>query len=403
MSASYPGFVVSTINPSRGLKGKVTTGKSGSQVRAAMVVAQFVVAIVGATVVVTIQEQLHFLNSTDLGYDPQGVVYLGTSEFLRGTNPAFIAELGAIPGVESVSLGSVPIETGIKTDRWSWPGKGEVSPSWIHPMIADYDYLDVYGLRLKDGRWFTRESGADLTDAFVVNEETVRVMGMTDPLGQRIDFSGKPGTIIGVVSDFNYGRLHDPINPVVFMMEQPGHTLPRQPGIRVSSLNSDRTIREIERIWKAHFPDQPFSFSFLTHRLSSFYGSDRMIGTITLVFAALALCISCLGLIGLVMYLAVRKTKEIGIRKSLGADSWDIVRWFSLKFVLWVGLASLIAWPISYLAASRWLENFAYRIDLSPMILISPALAVMIIALVTVSFRILKAALANPVDSLRCE
>jgi len=178
--------------------------------------------------VLTIQDQLNYLGSADLGYDPQNIMYLESNDFLRDDQTAFIEDLRMVSGVEQVSLGSVPIESRIATDRWSWPGKGPDSEFWVHPMIADASYLEVFQLRLCQGRWYSRESAANSTGTFVINEEAARVMGMADPIGQTIDFSGNPGVVIGVVDDFNYGRLHEAIRPVVFMMDQPGHLLPRR-------------------------------------------------------------------------------------------------------------------------------------------------------------------------------
>jgi hypothetical protein len=298
---------------------------------------------------------------------------------------------------------SLPIYESSGTSGASWEGKPADFKLQMRIQAVDEDFLKTFNVKLAQGRFFSRDIPTDTSSAFVLNETAVKEMGLKDPIGKRFVLleSGKiAGKIIGVIEDYQLRSLHYSIEPMVLWANPDFFSYLC---LKISAVNVSETIAFVEKIWKKHSPQYPFQFQFLDEAVDEMYRSEERVGTIFKYFTFLAVFISCLGLFGLASYLAEQRTKEIGIRKVLGASVPKICLLLSKEFVKCVILANAIAWPIAYFVMNRWLQNFAHRISIGYQIFLLSALMALIITVLTVSYQSIKAALANPVDSLRYE
>jgi putative ABC transport system permease protein len=273
----------------------------------------------------------------------------------------------------------------------------------IHAV--DYEYDDVFGVEMVEGRFLSRDFATDANEGVVLNQTAVRLMGLEDPIGKRFDCPlpfdpDRRGRIVGVVKDFHFRSLHEPIAPLI-MVIAPGWITDLY--IRLDGSDLGGSMAAIEQIIKTRAPDTPFDYRFLDAEIDRLYSSEIRMGRLVRAGTALAVLIACLGLFGLASFMAEQRTREIGIRKVLGSSSAGIVTLFSKDFLLWVGIANLIAWPVAWWIARRWLHNFAYRVPLSVWPFMLSGTAAMAIAWLTVSFQSFRAAASNPVDSLRHE
>jgi putative ABC transport system permease protein len=265
---------------------------------------------------------------------------------------------------------------------------------------VDYDYLDTFGLTMAQGRFFSREYSTDASDAYVVNEAAVRAMEMEDPIGKVLKVWNLEKRIIGVVQDYHFESLHNEIIPMAMRIDSNWHN---QACVRISPHRTQETLGFLETKWKEIYPEYPFEYHFLDESIVHQYRSEQAIGKIVTVFTILAMFISCLGILGLSSYTAEQRTKEIGIRKVLGASVLSIVKYISKEFVWLVSISNLIIWPLAYFSMNRWLQTFAYRISLDLWMFAVTGITVLALSLGTVSWQIIRAATANPVDSLRYE
>jgi len=317
---------------------------------------------------------------------------------------ALRTELLRNPAIRGVALGETVPTYGytFSNSLWTWPGKNPDDEILIRAGSVGEGYLEVLGVEMAQGRTFVREPDPEGNPAFIINEEAARVMKLADPVGQWLsDRSGKfKGTIVGLVKDYHFTPLRQKIEPLVLIYYPPDCRLVVA---RLEPGDISRTLSEIERVWKKAAPGFPFRFNFLDEALDELYRSEERIGTIIRSFAFLAILVSCLGLFGLASFTAEQRTKEIGIRKVLGATGPTIVLLFSREFSRWVLAANLIAWPAAYYAVSKWLEGYPYRVSVGPgPFLLAGALAFVVAAL-TVGYHSVRSARANPVDSLRHE
>jgi putative ABC transport system permease protein len=276
----------------------------------------------------------------------------------------------------------------------------------LNLCICDYDFLDTLKLEMAKGRFFSRDFGSD-ANAAVINEKTAALLGWDDPIGKRINnWAENRGnfTIIGVIKDYHYESLHQEIRPQALFLTGGYYTRNESYiSVRLNTANLSGTMGYIENAWKKFASNKPYEYSFLDEDYDRLYMNENQTRKLFSIFSFLAIFIACLGLFGLASFIADRKTKEIGIRKVLGASVPGIVKILNTSFVKWVLIANLIAWPIAWYIMNRWLQNFAYRIDLTWWMFVLAAVLALFIALVTVSFQTVKAALKNPVDSLRYE
>jgi hypothetical protein len=265
---------------------------------------------------------------------------------------------------------------------------------------VDYDYFETLGIEMAEGRTFSRDFATDAEQAYIVNEELVRQMEMESPVGKRFAFWERWGTIVGVVKDFHFQSLHNKINPISFKMN-PGWL--RRLYIRIKQDDIPATIGFMKDTWNRIVPDYPFEYHFLDESFEGLYKAEQQMSAITNYFTVLGIFIACLGLFGLAAFMAERRTKEIGIRKVLGASVPKLIYLLSSEFAKLVFVANIVAWPVAYFVAHRWLQNFAYRTNIHVGMFLLAAAISLFIALATVSFKALKTATANPAKALRYE
>jgi len=281
-----------------------------------------------------------------------------------------------------------------------WEGRDpEVDVEFFIDFIST-DYIETLDIQLLEGRSFSKEFSSSDSSSYLVNEEAVRQMGIESAVGKRFISGDNPGTIIGVMKDFNFRSLHNPIGPIILIFD-PSRL--RYVHIKITPENISGTIDAIKETWRRINPDSPFDYHFVDKDFESSYRAEQKIGTIFYSSALLGIFISCLGLIGLASYIAAQRTKEVGIRKVLGATNMGIVRLMTREFVKWVLIANIIAWPIAWYGIRRWLENYAYRMEITPTLFVFSGLIAIIMAVLTVSYQSIKTARANPIDSLRYE
>jgi ABC-type antimicrobial peptide transport system permease subunit len=314
----------------------------------------------------------------------------------------FKSELLRDPNITGVTTSSdVPTYSVHSTGAFSWEGKDPETSFLIHQFSVDFDYIKTFNMNIIAGRDFSKEFPVDAsTKSFIVNETAVKAMGLKDPVGSKFTLYSNNGQIVGVVEDFHYKSLQKEIEPLVLRIE------PQRDSYVFVKFRSEQTkeaIASVRRVHNSFNPDFPLEFTFLDEAVERLYNSEQKTKTIFNYFTLIAIFISCLGLYGLAAYMAQQKTKEIGIRKVLGASIVNIVSNLSKEFILLICVANAIAWPLAYLTMNKWLHNFAYRINIDPLIFIYAGLFSTILGLITVSYHTLKSALANPANSLRYE
>ena len=399
ISGSYPALFLSSFQPVAVLKAAGRSSvRRGGRLRKALVVIQFAFTIILITISVVIYSQLHFIQNKDLGYDQDNIITFATYGQYGENFDAAREELLQNPNVLSICRAFPPSQGMRESTDIDWEGKDPAADIMIHSDFGDYDFARTFGIEMAEGRFYSREFATD-PDNFVINETAARLMGPGSPLGKRFRMRDKTGIIIGIVKDYHGGSLHSPILPKVIQFSPEG-------GFFVCvkfAGNTSEMLAFLEEKWNKFVPGYPFRYNFVSESIYGYYASERKIGKIFRYFTGIALFIACLGLFGLASFTAEQRTKEIGIRKVLGAKVMSIIMLLSKEFTKWVLVANLLAWPVSYYIASKWLQGFTYRISLGWEILVLSSAAALMIALLTVSYQSLRAAAANPVESLRYE
>lgn len=397
LSSIYPALLLSSIEPLKALKGKLSAGISAAFFRKVLVTTQFVFSIALISGTLIIDRQLSYINKKELGYDKEHVFTFG----LRDMQPFATSaknELLKQQGVLGVTCASDQIVSiGITTGDIDWEGKDPDQRFFVHPLTVDADFFSVFKLKIAEGTGFT--GIASDSAHYILNETAVREAGITDPIGKRFKLWDTEGTIIGVVKDFHFASLKQKIAPVVFNYQ------PRSFGMYVKITGKDAAgaIAAAEKLWKRYNVAFPFEYSFLDEAYDNLYRSEQRTGALFTLFSIVAVLISCLGLFGLATYTAQIKVKEIGIRKVMGASVMNIVQLLAGNFLRLVFIAIVIATPVAWYAMNKWLQDYAYRIEITWWMLTAAGLLAAAIALLTVGFQSVKAALTNPVKSLRTE
>ena len=402
ISGSYPALYLSAFHPVRVLKGSLSSGARGSGFRKVLVVTQFTLTILLIIGTILIYNQIHFLQNQKLGYDKEHLLFLGLRGDMRTNFDAVKDELLKNPNIVGVTATSSPPTFGysFSNSLWRWEGLGLDEEILMRAVFADVNYFNVLGMEILEGEGFSRQ--LPLEDEFfaVVNEEAARVMGMEKPVGQWLTLRENQGTIIGLVQDYHFAPLRQSIDPLIILYSPPQS---RVLFARLRSENMPSTISHIEQVWNQFAPEYNFNYQFLDEALDSLYRAEQRIGRISRSFSLLAIIVSCLGLFGLASYMAEQRTKEVGVRKILGASIPNLVFLLSKEMTKWVLVANFLAWPLAYFVAGKWLRGFAYRIGIGPLPFILAALITFSIALITVSFQSIRTARSNPADSLRYE
>jgi putative ABC transport system permease protein len=409
LAGSYPAWVLSRFRPVQVLKGVFRSSSGGIALRKALVVFQFSLsmALIAGTVVV--YSQLEHLRSKNLGFrqDQMVVINFGGERTIQQNIETVKSTLLNHPAVLSAAASrAVPGDFIPNADTEVQSPRGEMQRQSPFLYEIDFDFIPHFGMEMAAGRAYSRDFPADTAQSLVINEAAARLYGFANPeeaVGQKFDQWGRQGAIIGVVKDFNFKSLHHRVEPLALRLATLSEGNLNRLTLRVHSDELPATLAELEQIWRQLAPQRPFLYSFLDESFNRQYQADLRFGQVFSVFAGLAILIACLGLFGLATYTAEQRTKEIGIRKVLGASVLSIVALLSKDFTKLVLLSILIATPASWYAMDRWLEGYPYRVEIGLGIFVLAGLVAIVIALATVSWQSVKAALANPVKSLRSE
>ncbi len=402
LAGVYPALVLSSFKPVTVLKGRFATGTKGILLRKGLVVAQFTISIALIIATIIVYNQMNYMRRQDLGFKKDQMMVINTN--FDPAKETFRNAVASLPNVKSVAMSSsVPGSGNPGAYSEIENKKGDLQIANLDLYFVDFDYIPQYKIKMVAGRAFSRDFQTDTTQSMILNEAAVKMFGYSSPqqaVGRRFKQWGREGKIIGVMKDFHFRSLQEAIKPLSMRIEPRGCNLV---SINVSTQNLPKTIAAIENKWNSLIPARPFSYFFLDEFFDKQYRTEERFGKLFLNFAILAIIISCLGLLGLASYSTMQRTREIGIRKVLGATVPNIVNLLSKDFLKLVAIAIIIASPIAWFAMHSWLQDFAYRIQIGWWIFLIAAVVAALIALITVSFQAIKAAIANPVKSLRVE
>jgi len=406
----YPAIYLSTIQPVDSLRSTKTPGSSTSLLRRILVVAQFTIAVFLIIGTFVIYRQLHYMRNSDPGFDKSDVLvvdYPISKAGMQDKYPVIKQAFRSVPGVLAVSGAyTLPGVNNKETQSIHISGKPEDDYSIIQAIGVDYNFVSTLGLHLLKGRDFSEKYTTDRSHAIILNESAVKSLGLQNPVGTEVNLpSGEAGkqkaaTIIGVVRDFHVTSFHHTIEPM-FLYINPV----RFYSIALKTIAGKRAgiMGMLKERWKQILPDSEFSVTTLSQNYDDLYLSDARNGKLFSIFATLAIAVACMGLFGLISYTIETRVKEIGIRKVLGANFVNIILLLSKDLLSWVLVANFIAWPIAWFAATRWLENFAYRVEMALWPFLVSGSVALTIALLTLSWQAVRAANADPVESLRYE
>ena len=404
-SGCYPGFYLSSFRPVQMLKASGSTRSGGRRFRNALTVFQFAVSIGLIVCTLLVQKQINFIKNADLGFDKNNIVVISNVNNPLGNQlEAFKEKLRIQSCVSDITVSTgIPPNFGFG-DYYKMPGRGNEQLMLVSYM-TDEDFLKTMGIQLQEGRGFLSDHPTDATSV-IMNETAVKRFGISDPIGKTINYPSKGDyTIIGVIKDFNFMDLHSPILPfALFNRRSNSYRIPDSyVVVRLMGADLVGDVSMLESTWKSFTNNAPFEYSFMDQNLAQQYTSEKNLARTFLTFSVLAIFIACLGLLGLSAFVTEQRTKEIGIRKVLGASIPEIVVLLSKEFMKWVLIANVIAWPLAYYAMNEWLQNFAYRANIGVWVFIASGVLSLIVALITVSSHAIKAATANPVESMRYE
>ncbi|WPQ66523.1 ABC transporter permease [Chitinophaga sancti] len=398
LAGSYPAFYLTGFHPVVTLKGKFLQTSGNAWARKGLVIFQFVISVVFIIAVLVIYQQIKFIQHKSLGFNRENVIYFQADGPAMERKDALITGIRQIPGVVNASsmMRNIIMPAGIPDSHIEWDGKNKDQQIRFTQMLVNYDLPETLGMTLLKGRSFSRDFSTD-NQGVVLNETAVKAMDLKDPIGKTIYTENVPVQIIGVVKDFHFNSLHDAIQPYIFRL------WPEYSVITMVRVHDVQTIDRIAAYYKQFNPGYTFNYKFLDDAVQAQYKSEQVIGSLSRYFAGLAILISCLGLFGLVAFTAEKRKKEIYIRKVLGASVKQLALLLSGDFLQLVMIAIVIAFPLAAWMMEKWLQGFAYRIQLQPGMFVLAAVATLLITVCTISFQSLKAAFSNPVKALSAE
>ncbi|HMG10889.1 MAG TPA: FtsX-like permease family protein, partial [Mucilaginibacter sp.] len=401
----YPALYLSSLQPVRILKGVLRFTQGAIWFRKGLTIFQFVLSIILLIATLVISRQTNYVQNTHLGYDRENLIYMRVEGSLMTKNNYLLFKDQALkmPGIAMIDRSSeAPHAMNfVVADDIKWQGKEKNASVGFKPASVGFDFIRIMKLKIAYGRDFSPAIVTDSTDAFMVNEEAVKQMGMKNPIGKWVSAWQKKGHIIAVLKDYHTQSLHEPIKPVIIDVKEGeyfGVIL-----IRTEAGKTKEALASLTEIYKDISPNYPFAYQFVDQEYKKLYSSELIITQLSMVFAVVAIMISCLGLLGLVMFSAEQRVKEFGVRKVLGASLPQLTTLFASDFLQLIGIAFLIAAPLGWYAMVKWLQGFAYRIELSWWIFALAGIISLLIAIATLSYEAVKTAMANPVKSLRAE
>lgn len=401
VAGSYPALFLSSLNPIKVLKGSLKFSSGATWFRKGLVVFQFTLSILLMIGMFVIYRQMDYVQTKNLGYDRQNLIYIPIEGNLISKYDVFKETAANLPGVLAISkMKETPTVIEHHKGGINWSGKDPGDVASFADAAVGYDFIKTMHLTLLEGRDFSREFGND-SGSYILNESAVKRIGYQHPVGQPFTLGNVPGTIVGVLKDFHFNSMHDAIEPLVIRLDEKpqwGTVL-----VRVAGGKTTPVLAGLAGICKNLNPNFPFTYQFSDEEYTKLYKSEQMVGQLCNYFACLAIFISCLGLFGLAMFTTAQRTKEIGVRKVLGASESNIFILLSAGFLKPVFIGMLIAFPLAWFTMSQWLKHFAYKTNLEWWIFGGAGLITIIIALLTVSFQSIRAAAMNPVKSLKTE
>jgi len=404
LSGIYPSLYMTSFTMSRLLKGG-NKGEAKSVFRSSLVIIQFGLALAMIVSTFIVVQQLSFMKNKDIGFNKDQMMLIDMNKEVNAKFETLKTELQKSRFVQGVTASGQRL--GNNFHQWGFKVKADTGVMQITPsnVNVDYDYLKVYGIRLKEGRAFSKDNIRDNGFSFIINESLAKELGMKEIIGTQAGHSwynnDSLGTVVGVVEDFNFNSLHHKINTLSMVVHPDwGYD---ELSVKIDGANVEASVAEVKKIWDQQISSFPFTYTFLDEHFQNLYRSDQQMSSVVTIMAALAILISCMGLFGLAAITTERRTKEIGIRKALGATETQITVLLSKNFSMLIIISFVIVSPVTYWMLSKWLQEFAYRVSINPFLFLLGGVVALLIALLTISYHTLRSARANPVKALRYE
>ena len=403
LSGSYPALYLSKFNPLAILKGKLNTSFAAIVSRKGLVVFQFTLSVILIVSVLVVNKQVQFIQSTDPGYNKDNIIRFDAEGKLQGAQETFINQLKTLPGVLNASFTfNNMIGRNYGTNGLDWPGKYPNASIYFEGFGGGYNFVETMGMHVAQGRSFSKNYGSD-DSTIMLNEAAVATMHLKNPVGKNIRVNGQNEQIIGIVKDFHFESLHEPVKPAYFQLLRQANNPWIKMMVKIRGGDQKETIDRIKHLYESYNPGFPFSFNFLDEAYQKQYETEVRASVLSRYFSGLAILISCLGLFGLAAFTAQKRQKEISIRKVVGASVNGITLMLSKDFLKLILISLLIAFPVSWYLMNNWLQGFAFRVNIGVGIFLVAGASTILITVLTISYQSIKAALANPVNSLRGE
>ncbi len=402
LGGSYPAFFLSRFSPVTVLKGEITQGSAGSLFRKILVVVQFAISITMIICTLVVFRQLNYLKTMDQGFDQKNVITLQLNQGMGQKYPVLKSALLESPNIAYVTSTNTPVGEGSGKVIFNVETDEGMVQRGVNFAVVDHDFIDALGIKIAEGRDFREDMPSDTLTGVVVNETFVKRMGWQEPIGKRVELGDENAIrarVIGVMKDYHQTGMYNEIESLLLIYRSLNDNI----YVKLRGNDIRQTISYMETVWKEVYPDQPFTYTFLSERFNRQFEADEKRGFIFTLFTILAILIACLGLFGLASYMVEQRTREVGIRKVFGADEATILRLIIKDFLILVATGIVIAIPVAYYFMSNWLENYVYRTTIGAGLLFTAALMTIVITLLTISYKAYQASVMNPANSIRTE